>query len=170
MEAIKPYPPKPILRFFRWYCHPRLADHIEGDLIEVYRKRVHHKGKRSADIRFVIDVLKLIRPGIIRQMKGFKNLNNCSMYKSYFKIGWRNLAKNKGYSFINIGGLAMGMAVAMFISLWIYDELSFNTYHRNYNRIARVMLPSLAGVASGMFGIGSIFFTSTPVSSSSALA
>lgn len=61
------------------------------------------------------------------------------MYKSYIKIGWRNLVKNKGYSFINIGGLAMGMAVAMFIGLWIYDELQFNKYHKNYNRIARVM-------------------------------
>ncbi|MBA4054926.1 MAG: ABC transporter permease [Marivirga sp.] len=61
------------------------------------------------------------------------------MYKSYFKIGWRNLLKNKGYSFINIGGLAMGMAVAMLINLWIYDELQFNKYHKNYNSIARVM-------------------------------
>ena len=61
------------------------------------------------------------------------------MYKSYLRIGWRNLVKNKGYSFINIGGLAMGMAVAMLIALWIYDELEFNKYHKNYNAIARVM-------------------------------
>ena len=61
------------------------------------------------------------------------------MYKSYFKIGWRNLFRNKAYSFINIGGLAMGMAVALLIGLWIYDELSFNKYHRNYDSIARVM-------------------------------
>lgn len=61
------------------------------------------------------------------------------MYKSYFKIGWRNLFRNKSYSAINIGGLALGMAVAILIGLWIYDELSFNKYHQNYNRIARVM-------------------------------
>ena len=140
MEEIKrPYPPKPFLRFFRWYCHPRLVDHIEGDLIEVYRKRVHKHGKRNANIRFVTDVLLLFRPGIIRRVEGYKNLNNYSMYKSYLKIGWRNLIKNKGYSFINIGGLAMGMAVAIFIGLWIYDELNFNKYHKNYNSIARVM-------------------------------
>jgi putative ABC transport system permease protein len=114
-------------------------DDIEGDLIEVYRKRVRKKGKRNADIRFVIDVLLLFRPGIIRQAEGYKNLNNYSMYKSYFKLGWRNLVRDKGYSFINIGGLAMGMAVAMFIGLWIYDELQFNKYHQHYHRIARVM-------------------------------
>jgi len=62
------------------------------------------------------------------------------MIKNYFKIAWRNLVKNKALSFINIGGLSVGMAVAMLISLWIWDELSFNTYHDNYSRIAQVML------------------------------
>ncbi len=61
------------------------------------------------------------------------------MFKSYFKIGWRNLLKNKGYAAINIGGLAIGMAVAMVIGLWVHDELTFNTYHQNYDRIAQVM-------------------------------
>lgn len=61
------------------------------------------------------------------------------MIKNYFKLAWRNLVKSKGYSAINIGGLAVGMAVAMLIGLWVYDELSFNKYHRNYDRIAQVM-------------------------------
>jgi len=61
------------------------------------------------------------------------------MYKSYFKIGWRNLLRNKGYSLINIGGLAIGMVVAILIGLWIYDELSFNKYHKNYDRIVQIM-------------------------------
>jgi len=60
------------------------------------------------------------------------------MIKNYFKIGWRNLLRNKGYSFINISGLAMGMAVAMLISLWVFDELSFNQSFPNYRRIAKV--------------------------------
>jgi len=61
------------------------------------------------------------------------------MLKNYFKIAWRNLLKNKVYSFINIGGLAVGMAVTILIGLWIYDELNFDKYHANYNRIAQVM-------------------------------
>ena len=60
------------------------------------------------------------------------------MFKNFLKIAFRNLVKNKGYSAINIGGLAVGMAVAMLIGLWIFDELSFNKYHRNYDRIALV--------------------------------
>ena len=54
-------------------------------------------------------------------------------------MAWRNLIKNRTSSFINIGGLAVGMAVVMLISLWIYDELSFNRSHLNYDRIAQIM-------------------------------
>ncbi len=61
------------------------------------------------------------------------------MIKNYFKIAWRNLVNNKGYSLINIGGLAVGMAVAMLIGLWVHDELTFNKYHKNYDSIAQVM-------------------------------
>jgi putative ABC transport system permease protein len=58
------------------------------------------------------------------------------MLQNYLKIALRNLLRNKVYSFINIGGLAVGMAVAMLIGLWIYDEISFDKYHNEYDRIA----------------------------------
>ncbi|WP_310590529.1 ABC transporter permease [Dyadobacter sp. CY261] len=61
------------------------------------------------------------------------------MFKNNIKIALRNLVKNRVYSGINIGGLAVGMAVAMLIGLWIYDEFSFNQYHPNYDSIAKVM-------------------------------
>ncbi len=62
------------------------------------------------------------------------------MIKNYLKIAWRNLFRNKVSSFINIGGLTVGIAVALLIGLWLYDELSFNKYHHNYTRIAQVMV------------------------------
>ena len=60
------------------------------------------------------------------------------MLKHYFKWSWRNLLKTKGYSLINISGLALGMTIVMLIGLWVYDELSFNQYHKNYEDIAQV--------------------------------
>jgi len=60
------------------------------------------------------------------------------MFRNYIKIAWRNLVKNKVYSFINIVGLATGMAVALLIGLWIWDELSFDTGHSNYEHIAKI--------------------------------
>jgi putative ABC transport system permease protein len=60
------------------------------------------------------------------------------MIRNYLKIAWRNLIKNIGYSTINIVGLAFGMAVALLIGLWIYDELSFDRYHKNHSRVGQV--------------------------------
>lgn len=62
------------------------------------------------------------------------------MIKNYFKIAFRNLLKGRMYSLINILGLATGMAIALLIGLWIWDEISFNKYHRNHDRLAQVMI------------------------------
>ena len=75
---MKHTPPKIFLQFFHWYCDPKVLDYM----------------------------LSLFRSGIIKPTEGYKNLNTCGMYKSYFKIEWRNLLKNKG-SVISIGGLAL---------------------------------------------------------------
>jgi len=60
------------------------------------------------------------------------------MFKNYLKIAWRNLLKNRTYSFINIGGLAIGMAVALMIGLWVADELTHDQYFGNKEQIAQV--------------------------------
>ena len=61
------------------------------------------------------------------------------MFKNYMQIAFRNLVKNKFTSLINIGGLATGMAVAILIGLWIYDEVSFDKSFPNHKRIAQIM-------------------------------
>ncbi|QLG45710.1 ABC transporter permease [Costertonia aggregata] len=60
------------------------------------------------------------------------------MFRNYLKIAWRNLLKNKGYSIINIGGLALGMAVTLIIGLWVNDELTYNDYFQDRDKIAQV--------------------------------
>ncbi len=65
------------------------------------------------------------------------------MLQSYFRIAWRHLTRNKAYSFINIAGLAIGMATALLIGLWITDETTFDHYHKNHTRIAEVMLKQI---------------------------
>jgi putative ABC transport system permease protein len=106
--------------------------------MELYHEQCKRRSKWRADVKFAFDVLLLFRPGIIRPVNNH-NLTRYGMYKSYFKIGWRNILKNRGYSFINIGGLTSSLTVAMFIGLWIYDELSFNQYHKNYDTISQVL-------------------------------
>jgi putative ABC transport system permease protein len=65
------------------------------------------------------------------------------MLKNYFKIAWRSLLRNKGLAFINIFGLAIGIAFALLIGLWIQYETSFDKFHVNKDRIAMVRKHSL---------------------------
>jgi predicted permease len=134
-----PTPPRFFQKILRWFCDPGMHRAIEGDLIELYDERIKQKGKRSADVRFALDVLLLFRPSIIRKFGTRNPTNNYGMIRSYAIIGWRNLMKGKVYSFINIGGLAIGMAAATLIGLWLHSELSYNTSFTNYDRIAWVM-------------------------------
>ena len=135
MESRKRQPPQLPLRFFRWYCHPKLQDYIEGDLMEVYERRVKEIGKRKADIRFAIDVLLLFRPGIIRPPENYQSVTNYAMLANYIKIALRIIRRNKGYSFINISGLAIGLAAAMLILLWVNHEASYDRFYSHAYRI-----------------------------------
>jgi putative ABC transport system permease protein len=135
----KQTPPQLFLRFFRWFCHPKLRDAIEGDLMELYRERRTKGVKWKADMKFIIDVLLLFRPGIIKPVEGYKNLNNDGMIRSYFKIAWRNLIKKTGYSTINILGLGLGLASCFLIFMFVHDELSYDNYHEKGDRIHRVI-------------------------------
>jgi putative ABC transport system permease protein len=57
------------------------------------------------------------------------------MIKNFFKVAWRNLLRNKAFSFINISGLSIGMAAAILIMLWIQSEVNFDQFHEKKSRI-----------------------------------
>ena len=61
------------------------------------------------------------------------------MFKSYFKTAIRQIKRQKGYSFINISGLAIGMTCCVLILLWVQDELSYDKFHENADHIYRVI-------------------------------
>ncbi|HEY5751021.1 MAG TPA: ABC transporter permease [Chryseolinea sp.] len=76
------------------------------------------------------------------------------MFKSYFITGLRNLTKQKAYSFIKIIGLAFGLAASMMIYLYIEEDLSYDTFHHNYDRIVRLLtIDSAEGVSSKHVGV-----------------
>ena len=60
------------------------------------------------------------------------------MFENYLKIALRNIRKYKGYSFINIAGLSIGMACCILILAFIVDELSFDRFHKNADDIYRI--------------------------------
>ena len=60
------------------------------------------------------------------------------MFRNYLKITWRNIRRHKGYSFINIFGLAVGLACCILILLWVQDELQFDRFHSNLKNLYRI--------------------------------
>lgn len=137
-----PSPPKWADFILEKCIAPHLLEDIQGDLYEVFYKHVKQNGIARARREYALSAFLYLKPFFLKRRKSVystSSLFSHDMIKNYFKIAFRTLAKNKVYSFINIAGLALGMAVAMLISLWIFDEISFNKNHKNYERIAQVM-------------------------------
>ncbi|MBN8651958.1 MAG: ABC transporter permease [Cytophagales bacterium] len=81
------------------------------------------------------------------------------MYKNYFTIAWRTFLKSKGYSFINIVGLAVGLSACLLIGLYVKHELSYDRFHEKADRVYRVNMELKFGdnhlnlaVANPLFG------------------
>jgi putative ABC transport system permease protein len=131
-------PPQLPLRFFRWFCHPKLRDSIEGDLMELYEERKTKSGKLKADAHFIKDVLLLFRPGIIKPTEGTERLNTYGMYTSYLKIGWRNLLKSKVHAFINMSGLTLGIASVFLMATYVRHELNYDQHYDQSENLYRI--------------------------------
>lgn len=130
-------PPKIAQRLLQYFLRRELAEEVEGDLEEKFYESITTKNLFRARLGYWHQVLQYFRPFAIRTIKT-NSSNHTDMFQSYLKIGWRNLFRNSTYSLINISGLALGMAVALLIGLWVFDELSFNTSFKNYKRVASV--------------------------------
>jgi putative ABC transport system permease protein len=133
-------PPEFFLRFFRWFCDPAFAEDIEGDLREMFERDVTTTGNiTKARLRFSVRTLRLFRPGIIKKI-GQPSFNSPSpMFKNYFITSTRSLMRSKGFSTINIVGLAVGFATFSLISFYVYNELTFDRYHQKADRIFRIV-------------------------------
>ena len=125
-------PPKYPLRFFRWFCNPEYVDDIQGDLMEQFEKN-------PSRIRFTVEVLKLLRPSLIKPASGGEKLNYYGMLKNNFKIALRTFKREKAFTFINILGLTCGMLSAMLITLWMQDEWKYDRFHENGDNIYRII-------------------------------
>ncbi len=130
-------PPKWALQFLRWFCREDYLEEIEGDLTEVFKKQ-QANSPRKANWIFAWSVIKYVRPEFMKSFKTHQPYPT-TMYRSYIKIGWRNLLKSKTYSLINISGLAIGLACALAIGLFIQDEFSYDRFHRHAGDIYRVV-------------------------------
>jgi putative ABC transport system permease protein len=131
-------PPKYPLRFLRWFCREDYLDEIEGDLIELFEKRCE-KSPEKARRRFVWDVVKSFRIRNIRSIKAGQNSNITAMFQHTILLAFRSFLRYKSAFAVNLIGLSTGLACAMFIYLWVNDELNVDGFHEKNDRLYQVM-------------------------------
>jgi putative ABC transport system permease protein len=135
MKTQKNRPPRITLWLFQHLAEPEDAFSLTGDFEEDYRDILSQQGKFKAGCWAWFQVL-LSFPSFFKSTIYWSII----MIKNYLKIAFRVIKKHKGYSFINIAGLAVGIACCVLIFFWVQDELSYDTFHENYREIYRTVL------------------------------
>lgn len=111
-------------------------EEIEGDLEEVFQDQLEHMSPRRARRLYVWELLKLLRPVLLRNPEGTYRLTHYGMFKNYFKTSFRNLMKHPLNSFINVFGLSAAIGIAIFgyaFARWTYSTDQFHEHkHRVY--------------------------------------
>ncbi|MEM7297463.1 MAG: ABC transporter permease [Bacteroidota bacterium] len=130
-----------------WFCSEEWLDELLGDLEEEYTDNIERTGKRKATIRYYQQVLMLIRPHIIKKRKP-----SPLMLRNYLKSSYRSLIKNKAYSIINVLGLTVGITCCLLISLYVQDEMSYDNFFEDNDRIYRVALERVYPTNTRYFG------------------
>ena len=150
--------PEPKFAFWllKQFCEPDYLEEIEGDLLERYEK--------VSRLQFMMEIVKLFRPRLMRSFEGSKKLNYYGMFKNYFKVTWRNLFRQKLYSAINIGGLAIGIAAFMLISIYVQHEQSYDRHYPNAENIYNIYQQQKSN-----FSLGTDLYAVTPAALPAAL-
>lgn len=131
-------PPRWANKFLEWYCREDLLEDLQGDLYEYYERNLV-KGRRMANLIFIIDVFKFFRSYTFKKLKNKYKMNSFMLFKNYFKTSVRSLARNKLFSIINIVGLAISMSVGLIVITMIVESRGFDTFHEHGDHIYRVV-------------------------------
>ncbi len=139
-NSIKPRPPRLATKLFFTYCSSDLQEEIHGDLVERFRDHVEKFGVRKARKKYWLNVFKFFRWHTLKRRNTsarFKT-QNAAMVKNYFKIAFRNALKHKVYSAINLSGLAVGLTSFILIMIYVQQQLSYDQFHENKDKIFRI--------------------------------
>ncbi|HEY8936011.1 MAG TPA: ABC transporter permease [Cyclobacteriaceae bacterium] len=134
---VKESPPKWADRFLEWYCNPALLEEIQGDAYELYHRTLKNQSRFQANVQFMWNVFRFFRWSNIKRSQS-QPTASFMMYKNYFTVFKRDFIRQKGYSFLNVFGLAIGIACFLLISLYIRDEYCYDRMHSKADRIFRI--------------------------------
>ena len=126
-------PPQWPLRFLRFFIKREFLEEIEGDMEEIFYDNVEQLSLKKARRIYTWEMLKLLRPNLIKNLEFLQHTNPLPMFKNYFKVSLRGLMRNPLNSFINVFGLAAAISFCVFayaFARWTYNR---DQFHENKN-------------------------------------
>ncbi|MFC1724471.1 ABC transporter permease [candidate division KSB1 bacterium] len=127
-------PPKILKWLLRYSADSTSKLSIAGDIDEEFAEITASKGKFIARLWYLRQTIILLALFVLNSIYW-----SFSLFKNYLKIAFRNIKRQKGYSFINIFGLTAGISCSMLITFYVLDELSYDNYHLNSERVYRLV-------------------------------
>ncbi len=141
-------PPKWMDSILQWYCHEELLEDLQGDLHEIFQSKYESIGHKRARLYYFWLIIRSFRLNAIKKPK----LNSNTMIKTQnFKIAARVLWRDKFNTVLNTVGLTIGILCFLLLGMYVVQEVSFDRFHSQKDRIYRVWLLE-------DYGDGKIFF------------
>lgn len=131
-------PPRLAEKLLCWFIKGELAEEVLGDLDEKFHSTCEKKGVKRAKKNYWYQVFNYIRPFALKS-NSKKRFNNTAMFKHNLLISYRSFKRFKSTFFINLIGLASGLACTLLIYLWVVDELKMDGFHEKGGQIYQVL-------------------------------
>jgi putative ABC transport system permease protein len=125
------------IRLLRSFCPDHLYEEIEGDLLQKFERDIKQFGEKRAKRRLLWNVIRFFRPGILLRNKRSIHLYPI-MISNYLKFSMRNMRRHSVFTFINITGLVMGIAVCLLMLNYVEFEKSYDNFFPRSKDIVRV--------------------------------
>ncbi len=123
-------------RFFEWYCNADMQEEILGDLYESFMDKSANGHLFQAKCWYWLQIILFInRRTLSRNNNSFTRLNSLDMFRSYFKIGYRNILKNKGTTFINAFGMALAIGCCLVVFQFVDFIYNMDDFHSKRDEI-----------------------------------
>lgn len=145
-------PPQWPLKFLRFFVKKRYLEEIEGDMEELFYDNVDRLSVRKARRIYTWEMIKLLRPILVRNLEVLEKINQYAMLKNYFKVSFRGLMKNPLNSFINIFGLSAAIGICVFAYAFANWTFSTDQFHEHKNEVYLVTFFANRDGAPQQFG------------------
>lgn len=128
-------PPQWPLKLMRFFIRKEYIEEIEGDMEEIFYDNLQTSTVGKAQRIYTWEMIKLLRPGIVKRLRALEMINPYPMYKNYFKTSIRSLMKNPLTSFINVFGLAVAIGICLVVYTFMAYDRSIDQFHTNKHTV-----------------------------------